>query len=100
MNINVRAAANHLYRILKVYVSVALIGALTAIAFGLIDAKPWIGAILFILLETLVVVFYLLRKTGLVFEIGSVRIQFGDINRAAENLIENRSRLSSSSSSN
>lgn len=79
MNTIVRAAANHLYRILKVYLSFALIGALTAIGWGLIDAKPWIGAILFILLESLVIAFYLLRKTAFVLELGSIRIEFGSV---------------------
>lgn len=77
MNTKVRAAAKHLYRILKVYVSCALIGALTAIAWGIIYAKPWIGALLFILLELFVVAFFYLRKTASVLEVGSIRIEFG-----------------------
>jgi hypothetical protein len=77
MNNRVRAAANHLYRILKVYLSFALMGALTAIGWGLIDAKPWVGAILFILLESFVIAFYLLRNTAFVLEWGSIRVEFG-----------------------
>ena len=96
MNINVRAAANHLFGILKVYVSAALIGALTAIGFGLMYAEPWIGATLFILLEAVVIGFYFLRKKGLAVEVGDIRIEFGQ--SPEKRLARNPSRLSSNSS--
>lgn len=93
MNNTVRAAANRLYRILKVYLSFALLGAFTAIGWGLIDAKPWIGAVLFILLESFVIAFYLLRKTAFVLEWGSIRVEFGTVQASRKRLIENTSRL-------
>ena len=72
-----REYLNRVYYLLKVYLSVGLIGAFTGFVVMLIDIKPWIGAVFFIALETLVVLFFLLRRTARVLEIGQVRIEFG-----------------------
>jgi hypothetical protein len=71
-----REYLNRVYYLLKVYLSVGLIAAFTGFVVMLIGIKPWIGAIFFIALETLVVLFFLLRRTACVLEIGRVRIEF------------------------
>ena len=73
----IRRAASHLFHIFKVYVSVACISALTMMAVAIIYAYPWIGALLFLALEIMLVALYFLRKTALVVELGGVRIEFG-----------------------
>lgn len=73
----IRRAANHLFHIFKVYVSVACISALTMMAIAIIYAYPWIGALFFIVLEVMLVAFYLLRNTARVIELGGVRLEFG-----------------------
>ena len=80
----IRRAANHLFHIFKVYVSIACIGALTTMAFGLIYAYPWIGALLFLALELMLLALYFLRKTALVIELGGVRLEFGKQQRGVQ----------------
>ena len=76
MNISFRAVVNHLFHIFKVYLCFGLFGAVTVTGFALIYAKPWVGAILFVALESLIIAIYLLRNTALVFEVVGVRIEF------------------------
>jgi len=76
MNTIIRRAANHLFYLFKVYVSVACIGAFSYIAFAIITAYPWIGALLFVALEVLLICFYMMRKRASVLEFGGVRIEF------------------------
>jgi hypothetical protein len=77
ITMSARAYLNRVYFLFKVYLSVGLIGAFSAFGVMLIGSEPWIGAILFIVLEGLVVLVFLLRKTGATFELGRVRIEFG-----------------------
>ena len=71
-----REYLNRVYYLLKVYLSVGFIAAFTGFVVMLIGIKPWIGAMFFIALEALVVLFFLLRRTARVLEIGRVRIEF------------------------
>lgn len=83
---NARAYLSRVYYLFKVYLSVGLIGAFSAFGVMLIGSEPWIGAILFIGLEGLVILVFLLRKTGAAFEIGRVRIEFGTAHLHSERL--------------
>ena len=76
VNMILRRAANHLFHLFKVYASVACIGAVSTMAFAIITAYPWIGALLFFVLEILLIGFYIMRKRALVLEFGGVRIEF------------------------
>ena len=58
------------------FIGFGLFGAVTVTGFALVYAKPWVGAILFVALESLIISIYLLRNTALVFEVGGVRIEF------------------------
>jgi hypothetical protein len=77
MNMIIRRAANHLFYLFKVYAGAACIGAFSMMAFAIISAYPWIGALLFFALEVLLIAFFILRKRGLIIEFGGVRIEFG-----------------------
>ena len=81
-----RAFLNRVYYLFKVYLSVGLIAAFTGFGVMLIGSEPWIGAILFIALEGLVILVFLLRKTGAAFELGRVRIEFGTAHLHSERL--------------
>lgn len=81
-----RAFLNRVYYLFKVYLSVALIAGFTAFGVMLIGSEPWIGAILFVGLEALVILVFLLRKAGVAFEVGRVRIEFGAAHLDSERL--------------
>jgi hypothetical protein len=81
-----RAYLNRVYYLIKVYLCVGLIAAFTGFGVMLIGSEPWIGAILFIGLEGLVILVFLLRKTGTAFELGRVRIEFGTAHLHSESV--------------
>lgn len=77
VNMNIRPALNRLYTLLKVYVSLGVIGAFATITFAFIEARPWIAAVIIVALEALLITLYLSKKINLVLEVGGRRMILG-----------------------
>ena len=77
MNMSIHQIIGRLCFLLKVYVSLALIGALAVITFAFIEAKPWIAAIIVVALEVLIITLFLSKKINLVLEVGGRRLNLG-----------------------
>jgi hypothetical protein len=74
---NLRPYINRLYTLLKFYLSMAFIGAMTVITFAVIEAKPWIAATIIVALQALIITLYLSKKVRLVLEVGGRRLTVG-----------------------
>jgi hypothetical protein len=81
---NIRPALNRLYTLLKVYVSLGFIGAVAAITFAFVEAKPWIAAIIIVAMEALILTLLLSKKMNLVLEVGSRRLVLGRAHSTAK----------------
>ena len=82
---NIRPVLNRMYTLLKVYVSLGLIGAIATITFAFVEAKPWIAAIIIVALEALLITLYVSKKITLVLEVGGRRLILGRANSTTKN---------------
>jgi hypothetical protein len=89
VNMSIHQIINRLWTLLKVYVSLALIGAMAVITFAFIEAKPWIAAIIIVALEALILTLFLSNKINLVLEVGSRRLVLGRAHSTAKTASKN-----------